>query len=83
MEQLKGLEPSAFSLATRRSTNWTITTWWRADLLYCAASRYHSFWSWRQDLNLQPDDYKAPALPIAPRQQMGGAFNPYLHRDRF
>lgn len=39
--------------------------------------------SWRQDLNLQPDDYKAPALPIAPRQQMGGANHPDLHRDTF
>lgn len=27
-------------------------------------------WSWRQDLNLQPPDYKSDALPIAPRQHI-------------
>ena len=27
-------------------------------------------WSWRQDSNLQPPDYKSDALPIAPRQHV-------------
>ncbi len=28
-------------------------------------------WSWRQELNLQPTDYKSVALPVAPRQHNG------------
>ena len=27
-------------------------------------------WSWRQDLNLQPPDYKSGALPIELRQRI-------------
>lgn len=33
---------------------------------------YAAVWGWRQDLNLQPSDYKSAALPIELRQH-GGA----------
>ena len=29
-----------------------------------------SLWSWRQESNLQPTDYKSVALPVAPRQHI-------------
>ena len=31
-------------------------------------------WSWRQESNLQPTDYKSVALPIAPRQHIGAIY---------
>lgn len=36
------------------------------------AAQDMSAWSWRQDLNLQPDPYQGSALPTELRQQIGG-----------
>ena len=85
LERVKGLEPLAFCLASRCSTNWATPAY------FCGERRIRTFegfsrqiyslipltawvsppgWSWQWDSNPQPADYKSAALPTELHSQI-------------